>query len=224
MKKFIVSLMVLGLALMATSALAEGLGPNELTNGNFATDLTGWSTLDGHATFTVFSPNAFTHYAGSNTHSDSEYGIYQIIDESQTPGWLPDGTAKNWRVDLDYALAGSAGAELHILYWPTNGGSAPTLTEVGDTFPGWTNLLSVGFSNTDGVFTHYTESGTVEELQPQWIAYVLEGSVDAIPPATGSFYFANNDFEAQCVPLPPSVWLLGSGLLGLLGFRRKFGK
>jgi len=34
----------------------------------------------------------------------------------------------------------------------------------------------------------------------------------------------NHSFRIGAVPLPPSVWLLGSGLLGLLGLRRKFKK
>jgi len=33
---------------------------------------------------------------------------------------------------------------------------------------------------------------------------------------------ANQDFIISKVPIPGAVWLLGSGLLGLLGFKRKF--
>jgi hypothetical protein len=42
--------------------------------------------------------------------------------------------------------------------------------------------------------------------------------------ALGSFFFDNVTLGSSTptVPLPPTVWLLGSGLLGLVGFRKKF--
>jgi hypothetical protein len=39
------------------------------------------------------------------------------------------------------------------------------------------------------------------------------------PPPTDSEFIGGN-----LVPIPGAVWLLGSGLLGLIGFRRKFQK
>jgi hypothetical protein len=33
-----------------------------------------------------------------------------------------------------------------------------------------------------------------------------------------------SDFSIQAVPLPPAVWLLGSGLIGLVGLRKKLNK
>ena len=52
-------------------------------------------------------------------------------------------------------------------------------------------------------------------------------------PETGDYQelFPSNDLailsvqaksDVEPIPLPPSVWLLGSGLLGLVGFRKKF--
>jgi hypothetical protein len=226
MRKFIILLVVLGLAFMTTSALATGLGPNELNNGNFITGtLTGWSTLNDHNPFVVYTNSnpPPTYVAGAQFHTETELGIYQIIDESQKPGWLPNGTAKQWRVDLDVAAYKLAGGELHVLYYPTNPGTEPALTEVDDAFPGWNVLVDVGYDSIQSL-THYTYSGTVNGFQPRWIAYVLELSVDQHPYTNAYVVFANNDFEAKCVPLPPSVWLMGSGLVGLLGLRRKFGK
>jgi hypothetical protein len=37
----------------------------------------------------------------------------------------------------------------------------------------------------------------------------------------GGVQFAMDDFTFSAVPIPPSVWLFGSGLLGLIGMTRK---
>jgi hypothetical protein len=37
-----------------------------------------------------------------------------------------------------------------------------------------------------------------------------------------NFWFNFNNLTTTPVPLPGAVWLLGAGLVGLLGFRRKF--
>ena len=39
---------------------------------------------------------------------------------------------------------------------------------------------------------------------------------------TGVYAMAVRDGDVAPVPIPPSVWLLGSGLIGLVGLRRKF--
>ncbi|OPX81634.1 MAG: hypothetical protein A4E43_00627 [Methanosaeta sp. PtaB.Bin005] len=36
------------------------------------------------------------------------------------------------------------------------------------------------------------------------------------------YHFAMDNFTYEAVPIPSAVWLLGSGLLGLLGLKRKF--
>jgi hypothetical protein len=38
----------------------------------------------------------------------------------------------------------------------------------------------------------------------------------------GSPFGFNPNFLLTPVPIPPTIWLLGSGLLGLVGFRKKF--
>jgi hypothetical protein len=43
-------------------------------------------------------------------------------------------------------------------------------------------------------------------------------------PASPSFYLNEIDFHGDPVPIPSTIFLLGSGLVGLAGLRRKFRK
>ena len=63
-----------------------------------------------------------------------------------------------------------------------------------------------------------------------WNAVSVDGNGDGIPgiktqpsaPIAGySFNFNLNGITPAAVPLPPAIWLLGSGVLGLLGFSRR---
>ncbi|MEW6219691.1 MAG: hypothetical protein AB1634_09205 [Thermodesulfobacteriota bacterium] len=47
---------------------------------------------------------------------------------------------------------------------------------------------------------------------PEWVSVDVRG---------GNVLIANGQIWHQCVPLPGAVWLLGSGLLGLVGLRRR---
>jgi len=37
-----------------------------------------------------------------------------------------------------------------------------------------------------------------------------------------AFYLNEIDFYGNPVPIPGAIWLLGSGLIGIIGIRRKF--
>ncbi|MEJ2672984.1 MAG: hypothetical protein P8168_12455 [Deltaproteobacteria bacterium] len=68
-----------------------------------------------------------------------------------------------------------------------------------------------------------TKLYTPVEWQPGWYGFQHLASGDIFTPIqlqTGEFLFLNNRTGAVTfIPLPPSVWLLGSGLLGLAGWR-----
>ena len=100
--------------------------------------------------------------------------------------------------------------------------------EVGDSlsadFPGYTvELLAggniVGSENslvpTDGTFLTSTVSWTADD-------HVGESLGIRLTSAGGSTYF--DDVRLDAVPIPGAVWLLGSGLIGLVAVRRKFKK
>jgi hypothetical protein len=50
---------------------------------------------------------------------------------------------------------------------------------------------------------------------PEWVSVDVQGM---------NVMIWNGIIEHQCVPIPAAVWLLGSGLIGLVGVRRKFKK
>ena len=80
---------------------------------------------------------------------------------------------------------------------------------------GWTELLRDG---PDNGFNHETFSLELAAGAPQvWLAFWMDG---------GEHDFAKIDNilvtgELRAVPLPPAVWMMGSGLLALAGMRRR---
>ena len=56
-------------------------------------------------------------------------------------------------------------------------------------------------------------------LEPGW--YTLSGYVIDSP---NSLFLIDLDVSPTVVPIPGAIWLLGSGLIGIIGIRRKFKK
>jgi hypothetical protein len=220
-RKIVVFLGVLAiLGLMMGPALA-----NEVANGDFESingAFFGWTNpTNGHQVMENYSGAGGT-FVGFNRYADNEKGIQQVIDESQFSGWLPNGTGKIWSFSVDRNQTGFGTMEVLLYYLNYNGAIQP-----GDEFKGefsssnWVNFLDHDFlmasgGDTGGWVTYSTNS-VITAMQPQWIGVVLECQPQE---AGGHAYFDNVVFNAQCVPVPPAVWLFGSGLLGLVGWRR----
>lgn len=87
---------------------------------------------------------------------------------------------------------------------------------------GWAFLYTSWDANVGG-YTGYLEHnsttigyiGTTAYLMSPFAAYYDAGGGD-----TG--IITGNTIEGAPVPIPPTVWLLGSGLIGLAGLRRRF--
>ena len=71
----------------------------------------------------------------------------------------------------------------------------------------------------------FTVEATLNPAGPQWVAGNLAFVDQLTLSTTNKWQFAMDNFtfnETSAVPLPPTVWLLGSGLIGLVGLRKKF--
>jgi hypothetical protein len=74
--------------------------------------------------------------------------------------------------------------------------------------------LTYGAFTDPGVYAHYA----VDSINGIGAFALLGSSVE------GNTSIDNVMVSTNAVPVPPTVWLLGSGLLGLVGLRRKFKK
>ena len=54
------------------------------------------------------------------------------------------------------------------------------------------------------------------DYNPEWVSVDVQGM--------GNVGISGGVIQHQCVPLPGAVWLLGSGLIGLVGLRRRLRK
>jgi len=76
-----------------------------------------------------------------------------------------------------------------------------------------------GGSLTDGRFTVVTSSATVLALAAQYITELTTASLAGL----GKYMIATNPDKQDllvAVPVPAAVWLFGSGLVGLISFRK----
>ncbi|MGB8993132.1 MAG: hypothetical protein WCD80_13845 [Desulfobaccales bacterium] len=151
---------------------------------------------------------------------------------------------------LNFTSAGGAGFSFDANHW--NWASSGPITITGGIadlgIADGTLLMSGTFQNvtvnkvwdqflvTTSVFIDTKNETLVDyfyhgAIVPSWTgAFNISFAVDQAPDP-GGFFISNPVVSGNVwntpesiipIPLPPSVWLLGSGLLGLLGLRRKF--
>lgn len=111
-------------------------------------------------------------------------------------------------------------------------GQAYTLTfDLGNYVPFGTSTLSVSINNGPAsLFTNIVNgAGPMdwESMSMSWMADSASAQITFLGVANGALSndavigFDNASFSANPVPVPATAWLLGSGLLGLIGVARR---
>ena len=161
--------------------------------------------------------------------SSASKTIYQVIDESNFPGWNPGLNQKEvdisaytsfYLIKNEKPVRGFVGLEL--AYWPTNEGPAPAWDD-----PGWIlwDPYGTGFVAWVEKITESYIQPSWEEIgyygilpvHPRWVRVGVTSELDA-PSGYGEIGVDSLDIETRSISAPPvpelgSLLLLSTGLL-----------
>jgi hypothetical protein len=121
--------------------------------------------------------------------------------------------------------AGSHASEMAYLFYNTLGNKGlcdpllSTVTTCSEPQPGW-GLTNTGpFSNVQPD-SYWSATEYVPDTGDAWYFYFDKGAQDG--EGNGAIYYAwaVRSGDVAAVPIPAAIWLLGSGLIGLVGIAR----
>lgn len=139
-------------------------------------------------------------------------GVNQPVGEIDT--WTFNGsTGRDYTPTT--AITGSTTTGLNMSGWVVNWGGSDIPMPSGAWNP--TNCATVGVpcSNTSGVGTFTWDGVSGHAYTLNYAATVPTGSF------SGTKYYLHLEGNVSTVPVPAAVWLLGSGLMGLVGVARR---
>ena len=173
-------------------------------------------------------------------YDDNPYGIPEMIHDDflSTAVWHDtwEGRSNVWQYDdtsiVDFFVPNSPNPDLtkevwfQATYYTTDGGQISEdswiYPEPAELFPDGVGVsfAQVSREAVDGEagWYHETWMGTIFP-QPELEDFCIFFDDGAGNPAT--VYLDQVDIDTRCVPIPGAVWLLGSGLIGFAGIRRR---
>ena len=226
MKKILATTVALGMITLAGNAMAS-----PFTNGDFETrDLTGWQltcgTTTGEATV-VNSPDVMTGYYAKLDDSDSSgiASIYQTFDI--------DPSATIVDISFDYYFTGQDDTR-----WYSDVIASTFAFKSGDNFDGWLDTLDweltfvattspLGTFETKATYSASYNISLVDESPNAMLQFGLwESSSCWGDDKTDTWLGVDNitvSSNATPIPEPATMLLFGTGLIGLIGYRRRKG-
>jgi hypothetical protein len=169
---------------------------------------------------TSMSWSAAMSWAASLTVGGTTAGSWRLPTTVDGPYvWGYDGTGTT-----GYNITTS---EMGYLYYVDLGNKGYYATDGTNPQPGWTLLSNKGPFTNLRPDTYYW-SGTETEFTPYptqaWVFTFGTGGQTVSYTYSDWYALAVHPGNVNPVPIPAAVWLLGSGLIGLIGLRRKFQK
>jgi hypothetical protein len=188
----------------------------------------------------VYNTNNFDLAAlgGTSTAADS-YVVYFSTAASPNRAWVSGSTSLTTMTGVKSAYSGFAGGahSAEGLYSVQGGGATQVTVLMSDPASFWTQLTNSGsgIGNMKGYVAASSGVATTSLADLTTVGYVDQklfyfASASGIGNTTGVQVatirtFADGHTELNpvtpAVPIPAAVYLLGSGLLGLVGIRRK---
>jgi hypothetical protein len=199
-------------------AANPGLAVEDFEEGNvgFGFD----SPLNSTSSNDAFSPGDILPGVDFSNNPDNNLAL---VDSSHYPGLLSKTLIKGSEAppggssSLDIVFSGDNIYAVGFHLYHTTGGSTGLIAADNDiSIYGTMGLLgsqNVTTSDTGPVFFGVSSDSEV----------IKRINVDGIVPFFYSFEMIDN-VEFNSIPIPGAIWLLGSGLVGLAGFRRRFKK
>jgi len=163
--------------------------------------------------------------------ADANAGAGSVYDDgfSNSDGQMIQNSAKDWAASL--VVNGVTGWRLPTTLEPDASctGDDPAFNCTGSEMGHLFNVEGVSF-DTPGLFSNIQNNSywsATEYSSPSgaltggWAFSFNNGGQNVQPDDNNLYAWAVYDGDVSAVPVPATVWLFGSGLVGLIGFARR---